>query len=107
VLTLRWIMRPLEVTDPTDGPEFDASSVIRNCLEVAASTDKPIRVTQDGQLVGMVDRARILAAVADTIGERLIGKMAGGRPVPAPTTARAGDPAADVAAARSGGPLAG
>ena len=107
VLTLRWIMRPLEPTDPTDGPEFDASSVIRNCLEVAASTDKPIRVTQDGKLLGVVDRARILAAVADTIGERLIGKMAGGRFVPAPATAGAGEPAADVAAAGSGGPFTG
>ena len=106
VLTLRWIMRPLEATDPTDGPEFDASSVIRNCLEVAATTEKPIRVTQDGKLVGVVDRARILAAVADTIGDRLLGKMAGGRFVPAPA-ASAGNPAADVAAAGSGGPFTG
>ena len=83
VLTLRWIMRPLEATDPTDGPEFDASSVIRTCLEAAAGTDKPIRVTQDGRLLGVVDRSRILGAVADTIGERLIGTMAGTRPVPA------------------------
>jgi glycine betaine/proline transport system ATP-binding protein len=110
VLTLRWIMRPLQATDPTDGPEFDASAVIRTCLEVAASTDKPIRVTQDGKLLGVVDRSRILAAVADTIGERLLGTMAGGRPVPAAAAAAemiAGEPKTDVAAAGSGGPLTG
>jgi glycine betaine/proline transport system ATP-binding protein len=110
VLTLRWIMRPLEATDPTDGPEFDASSVIRNCLEVAASTEKPIRVTQDGTLLGVVDRARILAAVADTIGERLISTMAGTLPAPAAAAVAAADAseaAADVAAAGSGGPSAG
>ena len=43
-------------------------------------TDKPIRVTQDGQLLGVVDRSRILAAVADTVGDRLLGVMATGRP---------------------------
>jgi glycine betaine/proline transport system ATP-binding protein len=112
VLTLRWIMRPIEATDPTDGPEFDASSVIRTCLEVAASTDKPIRVTQDGKLLGVVDRSRILAAVADTVGDRLIRTMAGGRPAPtaaAGAAAGANDPAADAAAAAagSGGPAAG
>jgi glycine betaine/proline transport system ATP-binding protein len=92
VLTLRWIMRPLEPTDPTDGPEFDASAVIRTCLETAASTDKPIRVVQDGQLVGVVDRSRILGAVADTVGERLLSAMAGGQPV---GTTRAGTGAPD------------
>ena len=109
VLTLRWIMRPIEAADPTDGPEFDASSVIRNCLEVAAGTDKPIRVTQDGKLLGVVDRARILAAVADTIGERLIGTMAGTLSAPAAAAvaaAEASDPGADAAARASGGPAA-
>jgi len=103
VLTLRWIMRPPEPTDPMDGPEFDASAVIRTCLEAAASTDKPIRVTQDGKLLGVVDRSRILGAVADTIGDRLIGSMAG-RPT-APTPATTAAPA--VAATGAGGPAAG
>ena len=85
VLTLRWIMRPLEPGDPTDGPAFDASAVIRSCLEAAAGTDKPIRVIKDGHLLGVVDRARILGAVADTVGERLLGVMATGEPIGAGT----------------------
>ncbi len=94
VLTLRWIMRPAEAGRPDGRAGVPRPSVIRNCLESAASTDKPIRVIEDGQLLGVVDRARILAAVADTIGERLIGTMAGrsgagggaGRPAPGAAT---------------------
>ena len=78
VLTLRWIMRPVDPDDPTDGPEFAPNSVIRTCLEVAAATDKPIRVVENGQVIGVVDRSRILAAVADTLGERVLDTMAGG-----------------------------
>ncbi|HYH93054.1 MAG TPA: hypothetical protein VD763_07830, partial [Candidatus Saccharimonadales bacterium] len=77
VLTLRWIMRPATADDPVDGPEFPPTAVIRTCLEAAASTDKPIRVIEDGRLVGVVDRARILAAVSDTMGARVIDAMAG------------------------------
>jgi glycine betaine/proline transport system ATP-binding protein len=80
VLTLRWIMRPVDPDDPTDGPEFPPTSVIRNCLEVAAATEKPIRVVENGVVIGVVDRARILAAVADTLGERILGTMAGTPP---------------------------
>jgi glycine betaine/proline transport system ATP-binding protein len=77
VLTLRWIMRPEAPDDALDGPEFPPGAVIRTCLEVAAGTEKPIRVVEDGRLLGVVDRARILAAVSDTLGERIIGAMAG------------------------------
>ena len=77
VLTLRWIMRDPTPSDPLDGPEFAPETVIRSCLEAAAATDRPIRVVADGRLLGVVDRSRILAAIADTIGDRLIDTMAG------------------------------
>jgi glycine betaine/proline transport system ATP-binding protein len=64
VLTLRWVMRPTQPEDPTDGPAFPATAVIRDCLHAAASTDKPICVVDDGRLLGVVDRAQILEAVA-------------------------------------------
>lgn len=67
VLTLRWVMRDPVPSDPTDGPEFPPSAVIRTCLEAAASTEKPIRVVEAGRLVGVVDRARILGAIAGTL----------------------------------------
>jgi glycine betaine/proline transport system ATP-binding protein len=64
ILTLRWVMRPVQPGDPLDGPEFPAATVIRDTLHVAAATDKPIRVVDGGMLLGVVDRAHILEAVA-------------------------------------------
>jgi glycine betaine/proline transport system ATP-binding protein len=64
VLTLRWVMRPATAADPTDGPEFAETTIIRDALHAAAMTDKPIRVVTDGRLVGMVDRVQILESIA-------------------------------------------
>jgi glycine betaine/proline transport system ATP-binding protein len=64
VLTLRWVMRPRVADDPTDGPAFPASTVIRDCLHAAAGTDKPIRVLDGNTVVGMVDRPQILESIA-------------------------------------------
>jgi len=64
ILTLRWVMRPVEPGDPLDGPEFPAATVIRDALHVAAATDKPIRVVDAGKLLGVVDRAAILESIA-------------------------------------------
>jgi glycine betaine/proline transport system ATP-binding protein len=64
ILTLRWVMRPVEPGDPLDGPEFPAATVIRDTLHVAAATDKPIRVVDGGKLLGVVDRAAILESIA-------------------------------------------
>ena len=64
VLTLRWVMRSMRPDDPLDGPEFPAATLIRDALHVAAGTDKPIRIMDGGTLVGVVDRAQILEAVA-------------------------------------------
>jgi glycine betaine/proline transport system ATP-binding protein len=68
VLTLRWIMRPVASADPLDGPEFPATAVIRTALHAATETEKPLRIVENGQVVGVVDRAQILAAMAG--GER-------------------------------------
>ena len=64
VLTLRWVMRPATADDPVDGPVFPSTAVIRTALHAAAATEKPIRIVDDGQLVGIVDRAAILETIA-------------------------------------------
>ena len=64
VLTLKWVMRDVTAADPVDGPVFRPDAVIRTALHAAAATDKPIRVVDDGRLVGMVDRAAILETIA-------------------------------------------
>ena len=66
VLTLGWIMRHVHPDDTLDGPEFPSTAVIRSAVHAAASTDHPIRIVDDGKLVGMVDRGLILAAIAGT-----------------------------------------
>ncbi|HET9613449.1 MAG TPA: betaine/proline/choline family ABC transporter ATP-binding protein [Candidatus Limnocylindrales bacterium] len=64
VLTLRWIMRPRRDDDHVDGPKFQASETILSALHAAAATDKPICCLDGDTLVGVVDRAQILTAVA-------------------------------------------
>ncbi len=64
VLTLRWVMREPRVDDPLDGPEFPPGTIIRNALHVAAATEKPIRVVDDGRILGVVDRGSILSTIA-------------------------------------------
>ena len=66
VLTLGWIMREVRPDDTLDGPQFPSTTVIREAVHAAASTDHPIRIVDDGKLVGMVDRGMILAAIAGT-----------------------------------------
>ena len=49
VLTLRWVMRDPAPDDAMDGPTFPADTVIRTAVHVAAATDKPIRVVDEGR----------------------------------------------------------
>jgi glycine betaine/proline transport system ATP-binding protein len=79
VLTLRWIMRPPRPNDALDGPEFPADAIIRTAIHAAAGTTKPIRVVEDGQLVGVIDRAQILEAVSGSVAslEREVPEAAG------------------------------
>ncbi len=64
VLTLRWVMRDVTPADPLDGPAFPQDAVIRTVVHAAAASEKPIRVVSGDRLVGVVDRAQILTAIA-------------------------------------------
>jgi glycine betaine/proline transport system ATP-binding protein len=68
ILTLRWVMRDVGPDDGLDGPEFPPTTIIRSAVHAAVSTDSPIRVVEGGHLVGVVDRADILTAIAGTDG---------------------------------------
>jgi hypothetical protein len=57
-------MRDAAPSDPLDGPVFPSDAVIRTAVHAAAATDKPIRVMDDGRLLGVVDRAHILETIA-------------------------------------------
>jgi glycine betaine/proline transport system ATP-binding protein len=77
VLSLRWVMRDPRPDDDLDGPEFPPTAIIRSAVHAATETDKPIRVVDDGQLLGVVDRADILASIAGTEADaRTTSKLA-------------------------------
>ena len=64
VLTLRWVMRDATPDDVLDGPVFTSDTVIRSAVHAVAASERPIRVVDDGKLVGVVDRAHVLEAIA-------------------------------------------
>jgi glycine betaine/proline transport system ATP-binding protein len=63
VLTLRWIMR-----DPTpneaDGPRLDVRTTVRNAVPLIVQSEKPVCAIDNGQVVGVVDKAAVLTAIA-------------------------------------------
>ena len=63
VLTLRWVMRPPRPEDSMEGPEMDRDTVVQQAARVALDSDHPVRVTENGQLVGVVDDEAILRVV--------------------------------------------
>jgi glycine betaine/proline transport system ATP-binding protein len=81
VLTLRWVMRPPNPDDVLDGPIFRSDTVIRTAVHAVASSERPIRVVDDGQLLGLVDRANVIEAIAgDEVPVGVITEGRGGPP---------------------------
>jgi len=67
VLTLRWIMRdPARGED--DGPRLDVRTTVRNAVPVIVESDKPVCAVDDGRVVGVVDKAAVLTAIAGESG---------------------------------------
>ncbi len=64
VLTLRWIMRPPEPGEESDGPELDVKTTVRDAVPVLAGSERPVRAVEDGRVVGVVDRVAVLKAIA-------------------------------------------
>jgi glycine betaine/proline transport system ATP-binding protein len=63
VLTLKWIMRPLAPGEPTDGVELGPDVVIREAVREVLASNRPVKVVQDGQLLGVVGEDEILDAM--------------------------------------------
>jgi glycine betaine/proline transport system ATP-binding protein len=68
VLTLRWIMRHPDASDPTDGPKLDVATTMRKALPVLAENEKPVCCIEEGRMVGIVDRDAVLRAIAEEEG---------------------------------------
>jgi glycine betaine/proline transport system ATP-binding protein len=63
VLTLRWVMRPPEPSDSMDGPTMDVNTIVQQAARAAMDADHPVRVIEDGEVVGVVDEAAIMRVV--------------------------------------------
>jgi glycine betaine/proline transport system ATP-binding protein len=63
VLTIRWLMRPAQDGDALDGPEMGPDVVARDAARVVLGSASPVRVVQDGTLLGIVDQDAILRVI--------------------------------------------
>jgi glycine betaine/proline transport system ATP-binding protein len=64
VLTLRWIMRDAEPGDQLDGPELGPDVVVREATRAVLAAEKPVRVVENGKLLGVVGDEEILEVIA-------------------------------------------
>jgi len=64
VLTLRWVLRDAADGEALDGPEVPAGTVIQDVVPMVAGSDRPVRVVEDGRLLGVVGRREVLDVVA-------------------------------------------
>ena len=64
VLTLRWIMRPVEHGDGLDAPRVPVSTTVREIVPRLAASTQPVLATEGDRVVGVVDREAVLRAIA-------------------------------------------
>jgi glycine betaine/proline transport system ATP-binding protein len=63
VLTLRWVMRPLEPGEAVDGPALPVSTVIQAAARTVMGSDKPIRVMDGDTMLGVVTEDDIFRVI--------------------------------------------
>jgi glycine betaine/proline transport system ATP-binding protein len=63
VLTLQYVMRPPRADDSTEGPVMSSDTVVQKAAHAALQSEHPVRVVDDGKLVGIVDDEAILRVV--------------------------------------------
>ena len=64
VLTLRWVMRDPVEGEALDGPAVPPGTIIQDVLPLVADDDRPVRVVEDDELVGVVGRREVLDVIA-------------------------------------------
>jgi glycine betaine/proline transport system ATP-binding protein len=63
VLTLRWVMRAPRSDDSMEGPVMASTTIVRQAARAALASHHPVRVVDNGELVGIVDDDAILRVV--------------------------------------------
>ena len=62
-------MRAAANGEADDGPALDVRTTVRDAVPVIAASEKPVRAVEDGKVVGVVDRAMVLQAIAGAGGD--------------------------------------
>jgi glycine betaine/proline transport system ATP-binding protein len=63
VLTLRWIMRDAAPGEE-EGPKLDVNTTVKRAVPVISDSPRPVCATENGKIVGVVDKEAVLAAIA-------------------------------------------
>jgi glycine betaine/proline transport system ATP-binding protein len=63
VLTLSWVMRPPRADEPMTGPEMAPGTVVRDAARRVIDSEDPVKVVENGQLLGVVDQDDILRVI--------------------------------------------
>ena len=66
VLTLRWIMRPPQPDDVLDGRELGPDVLVKDAVRAVLEASAPVKVVEDGELIGIVGDPEILGVVAQS-----------------------------------------
>ena len=56
-------MRPARADDSLEGPEMDCDTVVQKAARAALDSDHPVRVMENGEMIGIVDDEAILRIV--------------------------------------------
>lgn len=65
VLTARWLMREAFPEEETDGPVVEPDTVLSQVLPLLSASVAPVRVEENGRLLGYVGRDDVLRAIAE------------------------------------------
>jgi glycine betaine/proline transport system ATP-binding protein len=63
VLTLKWVMRAPRPGDSMEGPTMESNTIVRKAAQAVLASAHPVRVVENGQVVGIVDDEEILRVV--------------------------------------------
>lgn len=65
VLTARAIMRPANGHGPSEGPAVSPTTVVQALIPMVADSDDMIRVVDGADLLGLIDRSAVMAALVE------------------------------------------
>ena len=63
VLTLKWVMREPRPDDSTAGPTMASDTIVRKAAQAVLASEHPVRVVEDGRVIGIVTDEEILRVV--------------------------------------------